>query len=810
MQTESDFSIMILKNDGGLTIATGKSRKETIWKNKQYTWASFLSKISATTRTYETVEEYKNLPKSKQDEIKDVGGFVGGTLKGGKRKVDAVQGRHLLTLDADHLPADFDLFTVAEYAVGSAFAIYSTHKHTKETPRYRIIFPLQRAVTPEEYEAIGRKVAELIDIEIFDDTTYEPSRLMYWPSTSKDGDYVFKYSDEPWLDPDKILEMYPSGNWHDASYWPESSRKQTEIRRNIKKQGNPTEKSGLIGAFCRTYSIQDAIDEFLPDVYERVDDTRYSYVDGSTAGGLVLYDDMFAFSHHGTDPASGMLCNAWDLVRIHLFSQEDEEVAPDMPANKKPSFIAMQDFASKDKNTIKTLSLEKISEASSDFGESLNAEDMEWLTELEYSKKGEILSSVTNVVRILNNDPNLVDKLAYDDFANRLMVKFDLPWRKRDRGIHWNDSDDACLRNYLYATYGGIKGVSIIADALAEVFMKNAYHPVREYLKPLEWDGVERLDALFIDYLGAPDNEYVRAVTRKSFTAAVNRVMEPGCKFDYMLVLVGAQGVGKSLILSKLGRKWFSDSLTTVHGKEAYEQLQGSWILEMGELSATKKADVEAIKLFLSKREDIFRQAYGRHTSAFPRQCVFFGTTNDDEFLKDKTGNRRFWPVTVDPDNKTKSVWSDLNDYEVDQVWAEAKKNYLLGEDLYLKGELEKLAMEVQEMHTEEDSKKGLILDFISRKLPPDWGDYSLVDRRQFIHGSDFQGKSEGTVVRDRICAMEIWCELFQKDAGTLLPMQAREINQILRSLNGWKPYSSSRGRCKHRLYGLQRTFERI
>ena len=147
------------------------------------------------------------------------------------------------------------------------------------------------------------------------------------------------------------------------------------------------------------------------------------------------------------------------------------------------------------------------------------------------------------------------------------------------------------MRHYIEAVYE-ISGPSKINDALAIVQEKHRFHPIRDYLDSLSWDGLPRLDTLLIDYLGAEDTEYVRTVTRKAFTAAVARIYQPGGKFDYMIVLVGPQGIGKSLILKLLGQRWFSDSLTTVQGKEAYEQLQGAWLVEMAELSATKKAEV--------------------------------------------------------------------------------------------------------------------------------------------------------------------------------------------------------------------------
>jgi predicted P-loop ATPase len=298
----------------------------------------------------------------------------------------------------------------------------------------------------------------------------------------------------------------------------------------------------------------------------------------------------------------------------------------------------------------------------------------------------------------------------------------------------------------------------------------------------LEWDGVERVDKLLIDYLGAEDTPFNRAVSRKTLCAATARIMRPGVKFDYMLVLIGSQGIGKSSLFSRLAGKWFSDSLTTVQNKEAYEQLQGVWVIEMGELAATRKADVESLKHFLSKQTDSFRVAYGKHVSDFPRQCIFVGTTNDREFLKDRTGNRRFWPVPV-TGKGIKSIWDDLTDHEIGQIWAEALQRWVEGETLYLDRELEEEARKVQEAHTEESPYFGLIQKYLEKKLPVNWNEMTPYDRRNYLN-DDLS--PDGTVERDRVCSLEIWVELLNGDAKRFPAPDRREINDVMRRLPGW------------------------
>ena len=794
-----------IKYDGSIAIATGKSRKETHWKNKNILWSELVEKLSNTIRTPETYAEYKKMAKTEKDKIKDVGGFVGGGLKNGRRKAENVQNRTLLTLDLDYVKGD--IWSSIELLWDFSVAMYSTHTHAADNQRLRLVIPISRPVLPDEYQAISRMIASDLGIDQFDDTTYEPSRLMYWPSTSSDGDYIFKIQDEPWLNPDEILARYTFG-WQDVSYWPESSRARAKLNNAIKKQEDPLEKKGIIGAFCRTYTITEAIAEFLNDIYvPGADETRYTYAEGSTTGGVVVYENKFSYSHHGTDPASNILCNSFDLVRIHKFGHLDDEAKPDTPANRMPSFSKMSEFASSDEKVMQTLGKERMEKAQEDFGIVETEEvDTEWLKEITYTEQGKVRSTISNFLLIIENDPMLKGKIAYNEFSNRAVVIGQLPWRKKDNISDWNDTDDSGLREFIEKYYS-ISSTAKCADALALIFEKYSFHPIKEYLNSLKWDGKERINTLLIDYLGAEDSNYVKTVTRKTLVGAVARIFIPGIKFDTMLVLSGPQGIGKSTIIKKLGKDWYSDSLTTVSGKEAYEQLQGFWLIEMGEMTATKKADIEATKHFLSKQEDIYRVAYGRRTSRFPRQCIFIGTTNDKEFLRDKTGSRRFWPVDVGTQKYNKYVWSDLTDYEINQIWAEAVELWKNKEPLNLNDEEKKEAEKQQDAHSEESAKTGLVEEYLNKPLPDDWYSLGLSERRNYIQGSDFGEIPEGTLRRDKTCVMEIWVELFNGDPKQLTPLHSREINDILKGLKEWERHKSKLRFGK--VYGIQRAYIR-
>lgn len=786
--------------DNNIIIATGRSRSTRSWKSQKMTWSALANKLAEPTVTNETASEYAKMSKADQGRKKDVGGFVGGYIpKNGRRVRGSVKERYLITLDADNPSEDFLLDLDMELG-GMEYVLYSTHSHTDVNPRYRVIIPVDRAMMPDEYQAVSRRIADNIGIEYFDPSTHQAERLMYWPSHPKDVTYVYQRGEGDLVSVDQCLSTYR--DWRDTSLWP-ISEKESQIRLDAaKKQGNPLEKKGLLGAFCRCYSITEAIEKFLPGVYEPTQvEGRYTYTEGSSVGGLVIYDnDTFAYSNHATDPVGGKLLNAFDLVRLHKFGDLDKDDT--LKITEQPSYKAMIEFANEDGAAAILLDKERMQDM--DFDD-IEEEDIEFLSKLKRTKQGIPESDVFNCLVILKHDPELKGKVGLDEFAHRLVVLGDLPWRSKDETPYWTDTDDACLRNY-FATKYLIKGKGIIDDALQEVTQDNKFHPVRQYLTGLTWDGECRVDTLFIDYIGAEDTEYIKAVTRKWMCGAVARVMEPGVKFDTAIVLYGSQGLGKSLILERLGRKWFNNSLVDIKTKDALEQIQGSWINELAELAPTYKNDNEIVKAFISRTSDRFRSPYGRRTEEYPRQCVFAGSTNNLMFLKDRTGNRRFWPITGNKDRKTKNSWDILPDI-IDQLWAEAFIYWAEGEPLVLEGELEEEALRIQLSHTEGGELVGLIEEYLEMLLPEDWESMDIYDRRDYVanYGDD---NHCGSVPRERVCALEIWCEVLGGERKNLQNAKAREIIDILQTIRGWSPYAKGTGKARFgRLYGPQRAF---
>lgn len=797
-----------LNNDFSIDLATAHSRIAKKWRNRHWLWSELLQRCSETKRTGETAAEYARMSKEEQSNVKDVGGFVGGYLSGGIRKNANVMYRTVATLDIDYGTVNvWDDFTMA---FGFAAMIYSTHKHSSKTPRYRLVFPLSRQVSPAEYEPLCRKIAAEIGIDLFDDTTYELPRLFYWPSTSKDADFVFDYQDGPACDVDAILSQYV--DYKDVSAWPLSSREGDVIAHEIKKQGDPTEKPGVIGAFCRAYSIEDAIDTFLSDKYEKTGhDGRYTYKLGSVAGGLVCYEGKFAYSHHETDPASKQLCNAFDLCRVHLFGAQDEGSRA-LDVTRKPSYAAMQEFAAKDKAVKLLMARERAQAAADDFDGLDDAElpedyNDEWKAELEYTKSGKLLCNIANIILILENDPALAGHIVHDLFTGMDSAKDGLPWNKNAN--QWTDTDDANLRVWLEKHYD-ITGKEKIADALTAVLTRHSYHPIRDYLNGLTWDGVPRLDRIIIDYMGAEDSELNRAMSRKHFVAAVARVFNPGCKYDYCLIMSGAEGIGKSTLLRVMGGKWFNDSITTLEGKEGMEQLRRAWVVELGELSSIKRSDVEQVKAHLSKQVDIYRAAYARRVLEHPRQCVFCGTTNEALFLKGDTGNRRFWVIPVAAELRKYRDWNEAIRRDRDQLWAEAVHYYKQGEPLYLSEELEAQAKQrQQDFNDDNDDPIVAMLDkYLNTLLPVNWDTMDIQARRSYLRDPD-PLQAEGTVKRDKVCAAEFICEQLGKDmADKDYKYLCRRVSKMIGDRPEWERVSSTKHAAK--LYGTQRGFRRV
>ena len=774
-----------------LGIAYGASRQALKWSNKTISFENLKERLKHTLRTPESAEEYAKMSKADRDQAKDHGGFVAGVLIGGRRKVDTVESRSMISLDGDRIDVAFlDGF---EENMPYTAALYTTHSSTEEKPRVRIIIPMTRDTSPEEFAAVSRYLAQMLGIDYFDECSYLPNQLMYWPSTPANGSFVYKETEGPWLNPDDILTAHPE--WTDPTRLPTSSRESQAAVTTGKKVQDPLTKDGVVGLFNRVYyPIQKALETFLGDVYEpTASDQRWHLIESSSMAGVEIKEDKFVYSHHAKDPAYLKLCNAFDIVRIHRFGDLDD----------KASFKEMRKFAMSLDEVKLQAAEERLREAGADFEDP--ADDDSWKARLVYEPRTlKLENSLHNIQLILENDPLLRD-IVFNQLADGMEITGPVPWKHPAK--FWRDQDDAQLISYVDSHYGSFSARNY-EIAVTKVTDDRSYHPIREMFEALPpWDGVHRVDTLLIDYLGAQDNPYVRAVTRKVLCAAYCRVFNPGIKFDYMVVLNGDQGIGKSTLIAKLGMEWFSDSLSLsdMNDKTAAEKLQGYWILEIGELAGIKKADIDKVKAFVSRQDDKYRASFGRRVTPHLRQCVFFGTTNTENgYLRDITGNRRFWNVKVTGNGKYKP-W-DLDDETTRIVWAEAMVLAKAGELLFLPPELEAMAKEEQVLAMEHDEREGVVSDYLEMLLPANWDELNVYQRREYIRDTDDPTRPRGVIRRVSVSNMEIWCECFGKNKEDLRPQDSYIISAIMVRMHGWQKTAD---RPYLPIYGRQRVYIR-
>ena len=774
-----------------LKIAYGNGRTAKQWSNKTIRFADLKERLKTTIRTSESAEEYAKFTKAQRDAVKDHGGFVAGVLKGGRRKIDTVESRSMVALDGDKIDAEF----LKDYEKNAPYTsvLYTTHSHTDENPRVRLVFPLTRDVTSEEYVAVARYLAQALGMDYFDECSYQPNQLMYWPSTPSNGVFVYKEIDKDWLDPDEILSAHPE--WTDPTRLPTSSRESKANTASFKKVQEPLEKEGVIGLFNRVYfPVNLAVDEFLSDIYEPTDsDSRYHLIESSSMAGVEIKENgKFVYSHHAKDPAYLKLCNAFDIVRIHKFGDDDNK-----------SFKSMCEFAMKQEKVKLRALEERQLQIDEDF-----ADESDWRSKLRYMPRSKCLeNSVWNLMLILNNDSDFAN-IAYNEMAGRIEITGAVPWERPMDNKFWRDADTAQMKALIDIKYQSFSSRNHDV-AFTKIVEDRHFHPAREYFEKLpEWDRVTRVEKLLIDYFGAEDNSYTKAAMRKTLIAAVARTYHPGVKFDSALILVGAQGIGKSTFFSKLAGSWFSDSLTLTDMKDkaGAEKLQGFLILELGEMAGMKKVDIETIKSFLSRTDDIYRPSYGRVVESHPRQCIVVGSTNaENGFLRDITGNRRFWPVNVCGDSAKKS-WQ-LTANEVSQIWAEALYLYKQGENLFLEGRDAMIAEEQQKQAMETDERQGLVENYLNTLLPDNWDAMSLFERKNFLSGDDFGGMKTGTVERTQVSNAEIWCECFGNSLSAIKTSDSYAIAAIMMKIDGWEK-SGKRKRIP--LYGMQRMYEKL
>lgn len=730
-------------------------------------------------RTGETRAEYDKAGDQEQLKLKAEAGFIYRTqVEGDRRNRESGRPSDMLSFDFDYTDREFAESLLNGTALrGIPHIVHTTRRHTPEDPRVRVYIPLDEAVDNETYSALARITCrDLIDPEMkyVDPVSFRPAQMMFLPTVSKDGEYrVHIDLDGDFLPGQAMLDRFEEevGDWRDLRNLP-TVEAEGELRERSKRAENPTEKEGPVGTFCRAYDVQDAIATFLSDVYEEVDEysakPRYTYLGGTTRNGAEVQDDgLFLYSHHGSDPVSDQLVNAFDLVRIHKFGQEDEGADLSKPMAQHPSWKAMIEFVGNDKGYRKQLTEEKFAfdddlndafdEAykktggtplDDDYGEdagddeSADSDDIDvgelheiedligdanhlapvyipdteglpiltaasrlppegpmedWRTELLTfnPSNGALDNTLGNVSAIAMNDKRLFGVIQFNEFSNSMVLRGNLnlktpgsiPFYVVDEtnGDPWQDVYEAEIRAMLQAPNTkasrgwGMNTVSVrdMTDGLKRAAMQYPFHPIREKLISCNnrWrrHREARLDTIFIRYLGVPDTPYHRLVARMWFVAAVARIFEPGHKYDFVPIIEGPQGIGKSTFIEILSMGWFGHVTANINNtQKVMEEMKDYWINELPELSNMRRAEVEEMKAFVTQTHNTVRLAYDRNPTTFKRQQVFVGTTNRDDYLSDTTGNRRFQPLKA----TVEKIDFDGLKSEIEMVWGEAVEVY--------------------------------------------------------------------------------------------------------------------------------------
>ena len=454
-----------------------------------------------------------------------------------------------------------------------------------------------------------------------------------------------------------------------------------------------------------------------------------------------------------------------------------------------------------------------------------------------------IKNTVANAELIFGKDPLLHALVGFDSFSSTNLLLKNTPWKRGEETNEWTDADDAQCRLYLHRYYAEFGRKELVDDMLVQISQENSFNAVKKFLESLpKWDGTPRAETLFIDFLKAEDSPYVREVTLNWLTAAIARIYFPGCNYQIAIVLHGEQGIGKGFLLERLGGQWYGALIDSVDDPHAIDAIQNLWIVEIPEMVGMRKSELNAQKSFISRAEDDRRPAYARRSRKFKRHCVFAITCNDDEFLVDPTGNRRYAIIQCGLPKNT--YVGGLTDEYIKQVWAEVFAHYQeLFKDVHnavdaakaleLSSQTKIEAAEIAESFTRDDGMTNEILGFLDQKIlnPFIWNELTREERRKFFidgceftikqaslearvqnhYGKDFDdvktifdavcekdvGRVKvwhdianakyltfyGCVERTRICAAEIYNECFGADTRKKMP----RINEILSNLDGWK-----------------------
>lgn len=831
-------------------------------KNESNSWGGFVKMLSKPVVTSERQREFNKMTDKEQAQLKGVNGWwFRAPIEGNVRNRSSSLPGDLITLDFDYMTPEFleDLLA-GKICPEWEWVFHTSRRHTPEKPRGRLVLLLKSALPPDVYGAASRIIAQRFDPTMthVDKVSFRVAQMMYLPTASKDGEFIHHNNPGEPCDWAAVLDEFEVlvGDWHDLKLLPTVPNE--HLRETSEKAEDPTTKQGPVGDFCRAYDVPAAIEKFLSDKYEPSDvnsaKPRYTYLGGTTTNGAEVQDDgLFLYSHHGSDPCGDMLVNAFDLVRIHLYGVLDEGEADDVPIAKRPSWKRMIEFIQTDPEFRKAqvasrydmaamtadfdMAMEGVPvETDEDYDQEIedlvgkpiihNAHgapvseakpgalkrrprpEKDWITGLETTLQGTLISNSANITQIIDNDLRTRDSIAYNRLNDRLVLReplrTKLPYLVHDQvpdplgGLMMEDHHVAQIRILLESAAGtGLPGYGLrtvsdrdLTAAVEQVGRTNAYHPVAEYLEARfkEWDGGQRAETLFIKYLGCPDTAYYRAAARLFLVAAVARAFEPGHKFDFVPILSGSQGQRKSTFIKVLAKSWFGELKVDFRDeKRAIEQMLGFWIMELPELSSMSRSEVEDAKAFVSSVFTSIRMAYGRLPKGFKRQCVLMGSTNDETYLLDTTGNRRWWPLPV---NVEKIDTDDLAQ-NIDQIWGEVVHIYREMRKGQPKGDLplyltdkeairqsEELQAEAQ-VYNESDTYAEQIAGYLDSHVNEDgWDDF------------DAAMGNPKRVRRRYVTVAQVWTEALEQN----VKHTRADANAVTRALKkcGWLPTEGS------------------
>lgn len=690
------------------------------------------------------------------------GNWTAARYEGKSRKVSDIRAKTMLVLDIDHANPDqvFDIRNGLTRVSEFYWMGHTSRSHCPEKPKFRLVLPVSREMTPDEANAALRLISTyLLDdpeesIEIVDGVTFRPNQTMFWPSASKGQEFWFEENlTGDILDVDEFLGRHPG--WEDYLNLPYRMDEQKHgLKDPNQKMEDPTQKPEPIGAFCRVYNVEDAIDTFLPDVYTRspnASDVRYNYSAGTANNGVVVYDDgLFVYSMHYSDPASGMH-NAFDMVRLHLFGHLDEDQRADtLPSNQR-SYKAMVELCRKDeKVAVEEMSKfgemlddlededddaetadsehddEDVSQKPGDLSDQLDdlpdeddddeidrllgeekpkkdkkeKADRAWTKHLLAKANGALEPVQNNINLICENDPRIKGAIGYNEFTHSPVCLKQIKskhintpsavFQKRDEelGRKWADAEDTSIINICSANAqrGGYETdfpESKIKHAVISAGMTQPIHPVKTFIEQQHARYVAEgrpegyLETLMVEFLGVPPTPFHLEACRKFLVGAVARIYEPGCKADAMLIVEGPTGSRKSTFGAVLFGGFYAELSCDLNDEgRLIDGLQGNWCVEMAEMKVAKAAGANTLKQVLSKQVDTFRRAYDRRPGDYPRQNVFYGTSNEDDYLTDPTSNRRYWVHRTETDEDN-PIDTDRLQEELHLVWGPAYEEYL-------------------------------------------------------------------------------------------------------------------------------------